>query len=307
MNKLKGKVVLIVGPTGAGKTDLAIRLAKRIDGEIISADSRYLYRGMDLGTAKPGIEEMNTVPHHLVNVANPDETWSLANFIDSTMALIAEIHSRDRNVIVVGGSGQYFRALTEGWQIPELVPNPQLRQSLETWSTEIGGIALHDRLSLLDPEAASMIDPSNVRRTIRALEVILSTGRRFSELRTKTSPAYAYHVIGLSLPREVLYPRLDQRIEEMFERGLVEEVRALLDSGYPPILPSMSAIGYQEVNRYLSGEISIEAAKMLMKKRTRNLVRRQANWFKPTDAMIRWYEAKPDPLEKVISDLVLGE
>mgnify|MGYP002388587144 FL=1 len=201
VNNYVDKVILIVGPTGVGKTELAIRLAERINGEIISADSRYLYRGMNVGTAKPNSNDRNRVPHHLIDVANPDETWSLANFIDRTLLLIEEIHKRQRSVVIVGGSGQYFRALIEGWQIPELEANHLLRDCLGDWAEDISGIGLHHKLAIIDPQAAEKIDPTNIRRTIRGLEVIFSTGRRFSELRKRVEPMYRYHVIGLTMPR----------------------------------------------------------------------------------------------------------
>ena len=297
------RVLLVVGPTGVGKTGLSIDLARKIDGEIISADSRYLYRGMDIGTAKPSLDERKSVPHHLIDVADPDETWSLALFIERTHKLIDQIQSRNKVPIIVGGTGQYMRAITEGWRIPAFEPASNLRRVLTEWSEAIGRDELHKKLTLLDDEAARFIDASNVRRTIRALEVILSTGVKFSSLRIKEGPAHNYWIIGLTMERRELYERVDARIESMFKRGFVEEVRRLLELGYGPAFPSMSGIGYREVIRYLNDEIDLETAKGLMRRGTRQFIRRQTNWFKPADPDIHWFSMDPYPLATILEDL----
>jgi tRNA dimethylallyltransferase len=299
----KPLVIMIVGSTGVGKTGLAIELASAINGEIISADSRYLYRGMDIGTAKPSTDERNGIPHHLIDTADPDQTWTLADFLDRTLELIEKMVAAHKVPIIVGGTGQYMRALTEGWSIPTFETDENLRRELNHLADEIGKEQLHQKLAIVDPEAAGFVDPTNVRRTIRALEVILSTGQKFSSLRVKEGPAYDFWIIGLCLERELLYARIDSRIEQMFERGLVDEVKRLLALGYTPDLPSMSAIGYQEVSRFLKGDIDLETAKALMRKRTRQFVRRQTNWFKPTDPSIRWYSMQTNPISDVIKDL----
>ena len=299
-----GYVIILVGPTGVGKTPLAIDLAQKLNGEIISADSKYLYRGMDIGTAKPPLTERLKVPHHLIDVADPDESWSLARYLEATVRIISMIQARKRLPMITGGTGQYYRALMEGWQIPALAPNEPLRSALLEWGTEIGKETLHARLAILDPQAAMEIDPSNLRRTIRALEVIFLTGERFSTLRKKSGPLFNYYVIGLTMPRENLYHRVDDRIEDMVSRGLIEEVQRLLNQGYSSSLSSFSAIGYRESAQYLRGEISLEQAKALMKKNTRQLIRRQANWFKFSDPQIHWYEAEPYPANKILSDLI---
>lgn len=299
-----GYVIILVGPTGVGKTPLAIDLAQKLNGEIISADSKYLYRGMDIGTAKPPLTERLKVPHHLIDVADPDESWSLARYLEATVRIISMIQARKRLPMITGGTGQYYRALMEGWQIPALAPNEPLRSALLEWGTEIGKETLHARLAILDPQAAMEIDPSNLRRTIRALEVIFLTGERFSALRKKSGPLFNYYVIGLTMPRENLYHRVDDRIEDMVSRGLIEEVQRLLNQGYSSSLSSFSAIGYRESAQYLRGEISLEQAKALMKKNTRQLIRRQANWFKFSDPQIHWYEAEPYPANKILSDLI---
>jgi tRNA dimethylallyltransferase len=282
-------LVVIVGPTAVGKTALAIEVAVRLGGEIISADSRLFYRGMDIGTAKPSLEERRGIPHHLIDVVDPDETFSLAVFQQDVNRLCREILARGRQPFLVGGTGQYVTAVVEGWQSPEVKPAPELRAALQAWTDEIGGEGLYACLEKLDPTAAEAIDPRNVRRTIRALEVIFTTGRRFSDQRLREKPENNAILIGLTRPRAELYERIDQRIEQMIAGGLVNEVQGLLAKGYKIELPSMSAIGYQEIGRYLQDQISLEEALTLIKRRTRRFVRHQAAWFKPTDARIHWF------------------
>ena len=295
-----GKVLIIAGPTGVGKTSLSLVIARELNAEIISADSRLIYRGMDIGTAKPSPQERGMLHHHLIDVANPDETWSLATFNKAVLQAINEVLARKKLPILVGGTGQYIRSLVQGWSIPQLEPNEKLRRVLEAWGQSIGPTALHQKLALLDPVSAQAIQPENMRRTVRALEVILSTGVAFSEQRGKTAPQFKYKVIGLQLPRPELYSLIDARIEQMFQDGIVAEVEGLLKVGYSSELPSMSAIGYSEVGRFLAGEISLNEAKTLMKCRTRQFVRRQANWFKPDDPLIEWHSSNPDPTREVL-------
>ena len=289
MAELSSPLVVIVGPTAVGKTALAIEVAGVLNGEIISVDSRLFYRGMDIGTAKPSLAERRGIPHHLIDVVEPDETYSLAVFQREVARLCDEIRARGRLPLLVGGTGQYVLAVVEGWQSPEVRPAPELRAALLAWAEEIGGDALHNRLERLDPPAAAAIDPRNLRRTIRALEVIFTTGRRFSDQRLKAAHEPEILLIGLTCPRPALYARIDGRIEQMLASGLVEEVKGLLARGYSPELPSMSAIGYQEIGRYLQGQIDLDEAILLMKRRTRQFVRRQAAWFKPADPRIHWF------------------
>jgi len=295
---LRPPLAVIVGPTGVGKTDLAIQLAERLQGEIVSADSRLLYRGMDIGTAKPTAEQRLRVPHHLIDVTDPDQNWSLALFQCAARQVIASIHTRGHLPFLVGGTGQYVHAVIEGWQVPQGEPNIELRHALERWAGQISPDGLHVRLASLDPEAANRIDPRNLRRTIRALEVILMTGRRFSEQRLRLSSSYRTMILGLSLSRPELYVIIDARIQAMLDAGLVDEVRSLLACGYSPDLPTFSAIGYREIIDYLRGETSLEEAIVQMKRRTRIFVRRQANWFRTDDANIHWFEAGPKALEE---------
>lgn len=296
-------LIAIVGPTAVGKTELSIRLAERLGGEIISADSRLFYRGMDIGTAKPTPEEMARAPHHLVDVADPDETWSLALFQQRAAQAVDEIHQRGRLPLLVGGTGQYIRAVTQGWTPPEVLPDPRLRGVLEGLAAEHDPYWLHERLALLDPVAAAAIDARNLRRTVRALEVIFTTGRRFSEQRGQVESPYRLATVGLMRPREALYQRVDERIESMFSQGLLKEVQSLLEKGYSPDLPSLSAIGYRECVAVLQGAMTLDEAKIQMKRLTRIFVRRQTNWFKPDDPEIRWFTMGPETLEQVFSYL----
>ena len=281
-------LIVILGPTAVGKTELSIRLAERLNGEIISADSRLLYRGMDIGTAKPSAVEQERVPHHLIDVADPDEIWSLAQYLDKANTVASEILSRGKLPLLVGGTGQYIHAVTKGWQIPPVEPNPLLRSALEEWGLDVTPIGLHERLAVLDPQAAEAIDPRNVRRTIRALEVILSTGRLFSMQRRQSPSRYNLLQIGLCRPRNELYARVDSRIQLMLQQGLIDEVNNLLKCGFSPDLPTMSAIGYHEMCMVLLEKISLDEAVILMKRRTRNFIRRQANWFKLDNPEIHW-------------------
>ncbi len=254
---------------------------------------------MDIGTAKPSLQERQGVPHHLIDIADPDETLSLAVFQRLARQALVEIWSRDRLPILVGGTGQYIRAVTQGWEVPPVQPDPRLRAALEAWEKEIGKEGLHARLAVLDPAAAVAIDARNVRRTVRALEVILTTGRRFSDQRSSSPPEFPSLTIGLARPRDELYLRLDQRIDAMLQAGFVQEVERLLAQGYSPYLPTLSAIGYGEIAAYLLGEITLDEAVAVIKRRTRIFVRRQANWFKPDDPHIHWFPAGEENLTQI--------
>ena len=296
-------MVFLVGPTAVGKTDLSIQLARRLDAEILSADSRLFYRGMDIGTAKPSPAERRTIPHHLVDFLDPDESFSLAEFQAAVYQIAGDVLGRGRLPLVVGGTGQYVRAITEGWQIPALAPHPELRMILERIAADRGAGALHSWLETLDPPSAQAIDPRNLRRTVRALEVIFSSGRPFSAQRRKGKRRFDAIVLGLIRPRDELYERIDRRVDEMLANGLVNEVQSLLDAGYPPGLPSMSAIGYREIAEVLTGSSSLPEDAAAMKKRSRTLVRRQANWFKPDDPGITWFQAGEGALARIESHL----
>ncbi len=296
----KRPLIALVGPTAVGKTALSLDLAKRFRGEIVSADSRLLYKGLDIGTAKPTVEERARVSHHLIDVTTPDRPLSLAEYLDLARRAIQQIHHRGHVPFLVGGTGQYIWALIEGWQAPPVPPDEDLRARLMEEAREHGPRVLYERLRTLDPEAAAIIDPNNVRRIIRALEVIRHTGQPFSRQRRKEPPPYRTLIIGLTRPRQDLYRRIDERIEAMIRAGLVDEVRALLEAGYDPDVPALTGIGYRQIVDYLRGRISLEEAKQAMRKATRRYVRHQYNWFRLDDPRIHWFDlSRPDARERI--------
>ncbi|HEX9090882.1 MAG TPA: tRNA (adenosine(37)-N6)-dimethylallyltransferase MiaA [Anaerolineales bacterium] len=284
-------LVVILGPTAVGKSEVALRLAEQFTGEIVSADSRLFYRRMDIGTAKPTLEQRLRVPHHLIDVADPDEVWSLALFQREAHKAIQGIYAQKHLPFLVGGTGQFLRAIIEGWSLPSVVPDPRLRETLANWAITLGALELHHKLAILDSQAAQAIDPSNVRRTIRALEVILTSGSRFSDQKKQGQMMYNPLLLGLTCSRAELYRRVDERISSMISSGFVNEVKSLLEQGYSPDLPTMSAIGYREVSAYIMGKITLDEAVSVIKHRTRVFVRRQANWFKLDDPRICWFQA----------------
>jgi tRNA dimethylallyltransferase len=289
--KVEKPLIVVVGPTAVGKTEFSIQLAEKLNGEIISADSRTFYKGMDIGTAKPTPDQLLRVPHHLINVLEPSETWSLALFQKEVHQIIQDIHCRGKVPIMVGGTGQYIRAILEGWSLPNVPPNEGLRAVLNEWADQIGRDGLHQRLSLIDPAAANKIEAENLRRTVRAFEVIFSTGRRFSDQYLKNDIEYPYIILGLTRDRGDLYNRIDMRIDNMLKDGFVEEVRGLLDQGNSPGLSSFSAIGYPQIIQFLKGDLTLDAAIESIKKNSREFVRRQSNWFKASDKNIHWINA----------------
>ncbi|MBC7235776.1 MAG: tRNA (adenosine(37)-N6)-dimethylallyltransferase MiaA [Chloroflexi bacterium] len=284
------KVLVIVGPTGVGKTALAVELGPQFRGEVVSADSRQIYRHMDIGTAKPTPQERARVPHHLLDLVDPDQELTLAHYQRLAMETMKEIWARGKLPMLVGGTGLYVRAVLEGWTVPQVPPNEPLRAQLFRRAEQEGAESLHRELAQVDPAAAERIDARNVRRVIRALEVYHETGRPISELQDKRPPSYRTLQIGLTMPRPQLYRRIDARIERMIEQGLVQEVRDLLARGYSPDLPSMSALGYAEIVRYLQNEISLEQAVALIKRHTRRFIRHQYNWFRLSDPSICWLD-----------------
>ncbi len=292
-------LITIVGPTGVGKTALALELAPAIDGEIVSADSRQIYRYMDIGTAKPTPAERARVPHHLLDVVDPDQTLTLAEYQEMAYATLQEITARGRVPLLVGGTGLYVRAVAEGWRMPRVAPDPALRQALLERAEREGGASLFAELRAVDPVAAGRIDPRNVRRVVRALEVHHSSGRPFSEQQQRRPPPYDELWVGLTMPRAALYARADARIERMIAAGWVEEVQRLLARGYSPDLPAFSALGYREIAAYVRGEMSLQEALALIRRHTRNFIRHQYAWFRPGDPRVHWYDASQPCLEEV--------
>jgi tRNA dimethylallyltransferase len=281
-------LVAIVGPTATGKSSLALELCQTLNGEIISADSRQVYRYMDIGTAKPTEEERELVPHHLMDVADPDDDFSLALYQSKALETIDDIQRRKKTAFLVGGSGLYVWVLLEGWRIPEVPPDPTLRRELEARAKIEGGEKLYKELKETDPAAAERIDPRNVRRVIRALEVGLQ-GTPFSQLQVK-HPFVDSVIIGLTTDRADLYRRIDARVDSMIEKGLVDEVKGLVARGYGFDLPSMSGLGYKQIGLYLQDKTDLPAATQQIKFDTHSFARHQYNWFRLKDKRINWFE-----------------
>jgi tRNA dimethylallyltransferase len=275
-------VGFIVGPTGAGKSALAMAVAERSNCEIVNADSRQFYRGMDLGTAKPSAEDQARVPHHLVDVRNPDESLDVAEFAELARTAIEEIAARGRNPLVVGGSGLYLRVIRSGiFRGP--AASPEIRDRLTKIAAETGVACLHERLREIDPEAANRIGVNDLYRIVRALEVFELTGETISahQLRHRFADnGYDTLTAGVEVDRKILYDAIDARFDAMVAAGLVEEVRALVTAGYSPGKPPLSTIGYKQIAAYLRGEIALDDAIAQAKQESRRLAKRQLTWFR---------------------------
>ena len=300
------RLIAIVGPTAVGKSALAIRLAQVFDAEIVSADSRQVYRYVDIGTAKPSPEERALVPHHLIDVVDPDEDFSLALYQEMAYRVVEDINRRGRLALLVGGSGLYVQAVIRGLRIPSAAPDPELRRSLEEKAAGEGYMALYKELEQVDADAARKIDPRNARRVIRALEVCYITGLPFSQLQ-RSEPRFQTFVIGLTTAREDLYRRIDDRVDSMIERGLVQEVQALLERGYSLDLPSLSGLGYKQIGHYLQGEIELDTVVQRIKYETHRFARHQYAWFRPRDERIHWFDVRngvDEPIQYLVQEFL---
>ncbi len=298
------KLLIICGPTASGKSDLALRLANELDAEIINADSMQIYRGMDIGTAKPTPEQRRETPHHLIDVADPDQPFSAADFASAADAAIREISAQGKRIIVVGGTGLYIRALLKG-----LVDSPsgagEIRQALQQEARDLGNEAMLEKLRLVDPELAGRIHPNNLVRIIRALEVHRLTGVTLSHYQQDhgfSAKRYESLQIGIRVERQELYQRIETRVDRMLEQGLLEEVRHLLAGGYGPESKAMRAIGYKEAVAFLSGEYSLEEAALLIKRDTRRYAKRQLTWFN-ADPEIIWLEY-PEKFDTILQHAI---
>lgn len=288
---LKPRVVVIVGPTAVGKSDLAVTLAERFGGEVVNADSMQVYRGMDIGTAKPSLKMRQRVPHHLIDVVDPDCNFTASDFRREAERAIADIHSRGKRIFLVGGTGLYIRILLKGL-VDAPGGDPALRDELKAFAEREGNDALLRELAAVDPETAGAVHPNNRVRIIRALEVYRMTGRPLSSFRAEHGFATDYYrslKIGLSAGREELYRRIDARVDRMLEEGLVDEVRGLLAAGCGPDLKPMRSLGYKEICAHLSGKYPLDEAVRLIKRDTRRYAKRQMTWFN-ADAEINWFE-----------------
>lgn len=293
-------LIVILGPTAVGKTKLAISLCQALNGEIINADSRQIYKEMSIGTAKPTLEEQQQAKHHLIDLVYPDENLSLAQYQAHVYDTVKKLHDAQKVPLLVGGTGQYISAVIEGWSIPEVPPNEAFRQTLEAEAKQIGREAIHQRLTAIDPEAAQKIHPNNLRRVIRALEVYHETGKPITELQKKHPPPYRIKQYALTMEREPLYQRSDIRFDIMMEMGLLDEVSMLLQRGYATQLPAMSAIGYLQLAQYIQGKMSLDDAIETSKLLTHDFIRRQYTWFKKYNQNAEWLSAETLSIESII-------
>ena len=288
---MKSPLICIVGPTAVGKTEIAIQLAQHLDAEIVSLDSRQIYRGMDIGTAKPIPEQQRAVPHHLIDCVDVDQTFSVAEYQRLADTAIAEIRERGKRTMAVGGAGLYFRGIIDGlFDGPGA--DPEIRAKLQREADEHGNVALHERLRRCDPETANRVHPNNLVRVIRALEIYELTGKPISSLQQQwkmNEPRYPFRAFGLNMPRETLYQRIEERVNRMVEAGLIEEVKGLLDQGCPRNCVAMQSFGYKELIDYLDGKRTLDEAISLLKQNTRRFAKRQLTWFR-NDPRIEWLD-----------------
>ncbi|HEX9823851.1 MAG TPA: tRNA (adenosine(37)-N6)-dimethylallyltransferase MiaA [Actinomycetota bacterium] len=296
-------MLALVGPTASGKTGASIEIARSLGAEIVAVDSMLVYRGMDIGTAKPTQKERDAAPHHLLDVADPAGAFSVARYQSLAREAMAGIRGRGRTPLLVGGTGLYFRAIVDDLELPGT--EPALRRSLEAEAAVVGADRLHARLAGFDPAAAAKIEVENVRRTVRALEVAALTGRAFSSFATSWERfrADGVRAAGVRVPPPVLAGRIERRVRAMVAEGLLEEVRGLLDRGFERFLTATQAIGYLEVVEHLHGRLTLDEAMERTIRRTRALARRQMAWFR-RDPRIRWFDAGEDGAEEVAADVV---
>lgn len=280
-----------MGPTAVGKTKLSIHLAKQYNGEIISGDSMQIYRGMDIGTAKVKPEEQEGIPHHLIDILEPHEDFSVSDFQALALQKIDKIHAMDKLPLLVGGTGLYVQSVTHHFQFSEVGGDKEVRERWEAYLQQHGAEALHQVLTMKDPEYAKELHPNNARRVIRALEVIESTGQSMSAYQqdwNRTSP-YQLVMIGLTMDRKVLYDRINRRVDQMIEEGLLEEVQGLLSLGLPPDTTALQAIGYKELILYIQGQMNLDEAIELLKRNSRRYAKRQLTWFRRMKE-VTWFD-----------------
>jgi len=312
MNGSAVPLLVLVGPTAAGKTGVSIALAGRLGGEVVSADSMLVYRGMDIGTAKPTPDERRGIPHHMIDIVDPDENYSVALYQRQARACIADIHRRGRLPLLVGGTGLYVRAVIDQYTFTPAGIDPEFRRRMQELADREGPAAVHRRLAATDPAAAAVIHPNNLKRVIRALEVYRLTGRSITSFRDREGVSgglYRPVVFGLTMERPALYRRIEARVDEMLRRGLLAEVQGLLARGYSPALPAMQGLGYKEMAAHLRGEYTLEEAVALLKRNTRRFAKRQFTWFR-ADARIIWLDvgkyAGPEECAEEIALLAAG-
>ena len=278
----KNPLIVIVGATASGKTGLSIKIAKQFNGEVISADSRQIFRKLNIGTAKVTEEEMAGIPHYGIDIRDPEEPFTVAEFKEYAFEKIKDILKRKKLPIMAGGTGLYVNAVTQGFTIPQVPADWKLREELEKLSTE----DLHQRLKDLDQKEAEKIHPNNRRYVIRAIEIAKNTNQKKSEIMQKQGTDFDVLILGVEVEREVLYERINQRVDQMFANGFVEEVQSLIKAGYDFKSQAFNSVGYPEVKAMLEGELSEEEAKELMKKNTRNYAKRQLTWWRKDERVV---------------------
>ena len=302
-NMPKDKLICIIGPTGVGKSAVAVDLALALGGEIINADSRQVYMHMNIGTAKPSVSEKQGIRHHLLDIVEPNEVFSVAMYQEKAKDVIRDIVSRQKLPILVGGSGQYIWSLLEGWQIPAVKPNEELRARLETLGqTEEGKLILQEELRRVDLPTYQRIDLKNTRRLIRALETFHQEGTPFSSQRQKTSSDYDALIVGLTMDRRSLYAKVDERVEQMMRDGLLLETEQLLQR-YPHKHSILATIGYKQLTAYINNESTLQEALQAIKFETHRYIRQQYTWFKPQDERIHWFTLSKQADKMVTDDI----
>ena len=298
------KVIIIVGPTAVGKTKLSIELAKKLEAEVISGDSMQVYKGMDIGTGKITTAEMNEIPHHMLDILNPNEPFSVADYQKLVQRKITDLNMRGVTPLLVGGSGLYIQAVLYDYVFSEQKRDDTLTKQLEARIEQEGNLALYEELQQVGPEQAKKLHPNNKRRLIRALEVYHTTGTTLSEWQSEQSESskYEYHIIGLEMDREALYEQINQRVDAMIQHGLVEEVKHLYEQGYENT-QAMKAIGYKELIPYIKGETDLDSAVQLLKRNSRRYAKRQYTWFK-NQMNINWYDITRTKYDKIVDNII---
>jgi len=298
------KLAALVGPTAVGKTELAIPLAQRLNGEILSCDSMQVYRGMDIGTAKASPEEQALVPHHLIDIVDVDHNFTVAEYQQRARQLIEDINQRGKIPLLVGGTGLYYQAVVDNYSFYPMATRQDIRKQLQAEVAEKGLPELYTRLQEIDPDYATKISPQDEKRIIRALEVFALTGIPFSKQQTRQRNTYTLAAVGLYLNRETLYQRINERVDKMLARGLIDEVRKFRGQGYGLDNNAMQALGYKQVIYYLEGLMSYEEMVEAIKKGTRRFAKRQYTWFK-RDERIKWFDVSQDSQEALVEKIYI--
>ncbi len=306
---MKPALVVIVGPTAVGKTEIAVDLAKCTDGEIISGDSVQVFRKLNIGSAKVTTQEQQGVPHHMIDILNPDEEFSVAMFQHRVKKLIIDINTRGKLPLLVGGTGLYIRSVLDPYKFPDMAADQALRDNFWQIARTQGKEELHRMLAQVDPVSAARLHCNDVTRVVRALEVFQVTGRPFAEFQHSVSrqpgleeSPFRLNYFGLTAPREEIYKRINQRVDRMMDQGLVQEVRGLLRQGYCPSLPALQTIGYRHVIQYLRGHTNLEETLRLLKRDTRHFAKRQLTWFR-RDSRITWFDVVNTPKTQIVGEM----